>query len=144
MSKLRKKFINPSFLQKTGLSRTKSRGFTLIELLVVIAIIGILAVIIIVALNTARKSANNAKVKEACNALAKSEEMYYDENTAYATGAGAPGTLEKADFFGGFAGVVHEGTDAYGVYITSTNDYTITGYNDAGKAFFTCDPHGCR
>jgi len=65
----------------------KKKGFTLIELLVVVAIIGLLATMSIVALNTARAKARDAKrvgdVKQIQTAL----ELYYNDNSGY------PGTM---------------------------------------------------
>jgi prepilin-type N-terminal cleavage/methylation domain-containing protein len=65
--------------RKKGLSRAKSRGFTLIELLVVIAIIGILAVLVIVALGTARKKGRISKMKSDINSVNTMIGMYEDD-----------------------------------------------------------------
>ena len=61
----------------------KKRGFTLVELLVVIAVIGLLASIIVVSLNTARKRARNAAIKQALAELRIAAEWEYDQNENY-------------------------------------------------------------
>jgi type II secretion system protein G len=62
---------------------SSNRGFTLIELLVVVAIIGLLASIILVSLNTARKKGRDARrigdLKEIQTAL----ELYYSDHNNY-------------------------------------------------------------
>lgn len=62
-------------------------GFTLIELLVVIIIIGILAAIAIPVFLSQRKKGYDAQAKSDVRNLANFEEIYLNDNQAYANGA---------------------------------------------------------
>jgi general secretion pathway protein G len=70
-------------------SMKKSSGFTLIELLVVIAIIGILASVILVALDSARVKARDARRVEDLQQIQTALEEYYDQYGYYPAGSEA-------------------------------------------------------
>lgn len=61
----------------------ENKGFTLIELLVVIAIIGILASVVLVSLQSARKKGNDARVMSNVTQLRTLIESSYNANNAY-------------------------------------------------------------
>jgi prepilin-type N-terminal cleavage/methylation domain-containing protein len=68
------------------------KGFTLIELLVVIAIIGLLSTLAVVALNSARAKARDAKRISDVNQIRTALELYLNDQQAYPVAA-SPITL---------------------------------------------------
>lgn len=64
-------------------SKFQDKAFTLIELLVVIAIIGLLASIVLVALNSARSKARDAKRKGDLHNIKAALELYYNSYGSY-------------------------------------------------------------
>lgn len=70
------------------LKKENKKGFTLIELLVVIAVIGLLATIVSVSVNNARKKARDTKRKADLRNIQLALEMYYDANNQYPVVAG--------------------------------------------------------
>jgi len=61
----------------------REQGFTLIELLVVISIIGLLASVVLVALNSARSKSRDAKRIADMNQIAKAMELYFNSCDSY-------------------------------------------------------------
>lgn len=78
--------------------RNKNKGFTLIELLVVIAIIGLLASVVLLALNSARQKARDAKRLADVRQFASAFELYFNDKSSYPTvGYGSATVLSTAN-----------------------------------------------
>lgn len=65
------------------LRNKEQKGFTLIELLVVIAIIGLLASVVLLALNSARQKSRDAKRLADVRQIASALELYFNDNNTY-------------------------------------------------------------
>lgn len=73
------------------------QGFTVIELLVVIAIIGILALIVLASLGSARGKASDVSVKGALSSIrTAAAEQYFLTNSAYGTAGTTAGSCSGA------------------------------------------------
>ncbi len=98
---------------------TQKKGFTLIELLVVVAIIGLLSTLSIVALNTARAKARDARRVSDVKQIQTALELYYNDQGDYPASTTA---LQPA-----YMGTVPTApTPADGSACASENSYTYT------------------
>ncbi len=70
------------------LRNKNQKGFTLIELLVVIAIIGLLASVVLLALNSARAKSRDAKRISDVQQMVSAFELFYNDASSYPTGTG--------------------------------------------------------
>ncbi len=77
----------------------KQKGFTLIELLVVIAVIGLLASIILVALNNSRTKARDARRLADLQSLSTALDLFYDKYGSYPCGKLAGGSVSYDSSF---------------------------------------------
>ena len=67
-----------------NLNKRNTAGFTLIELLVVIGIIGILASIVLMSLNAARKKGRDASAIGSLSSIRTQAEIYFNTTESYA------------------------------------------------------------
>lgn len=86
----------------------KQKGFTLIELLVVIAIIGLLATIVLVSLNTARKKARDTRRIADFHQIAQALEFFYDQVGKYPQ---SPGHATWSGHWAYFSECLESGTN---------------------------------
>ena len=70
-----------------GRIKSPHNGFTLIELLVVISIIGLLASVVLLALNSARSKSRDAKRVADIKQISSAMELYFNSQSSYPTTA---------------------------------------------------------
>ncbi len=111
--------------------KQNQKGFTLIELLVVIAIIGLLASVVLLALNSARKKSRDARRVADARQIATALELYYDGNNGYPPTATHKDDLTP-DYLGQWptyptpAGTCSALADDYTYTSTSTDAFVLT------------------
>lgn len=110
--------------------RNKNKaGFTLIELLVVIAIIGLLASVVLLALNGARAKSRDAKRLADVRQMASAIEIFFNDYNSYPTNSSTSYLVPN------YIGLTPTApTPADGTCTATTNAYTFTSPNYSNTA----------
>ena len=128
--------------------KQNQKGFTLIELLVVIAIIGLLASVVLLALNSARQKSRDAKRLADVRQIATALELYYD--AAVGGSNGYPGTAGfTAGIAPGYMGAVPTfptpadgcNTASYAYTSTASGSYQVLFCVSAATGGLTAGTH---
>jgi len=126
--------------------RNKNKGFTLIELLVVIAIIGLLASVVLLALNSARQKSRDAKRLADVRQLASAFELYFNDKNSYPTVTGVASTVLSAAGVGlvpNYIGMVPkaplpvDGNCGSATSVQGNPDYYYTAPNSTTTNYYT-------
>lgn len=83
------------------LRNKNQKGFTLIELLVVIAIIGLLASVVLLALNSARQKSRDAKRIADVRQVSSAFELFFNDRNTYPTNGTAAALHTVTNFLAG-------------------------------------------
>lgn len=121
---------------KTLRNKTQ-KGFTLIELLVVIAIIGLLASVVLLALNSARAKSRDAKRVADVRQLASAMELYFNDNNSYPIQAVAGLTIPglATGYIGAIPAAPTPADNKTGATCTTAlNAYNYNSYRDSANA----------
>ena len=114
------------------MKKMNKKGFTLIELLVVIAIIGLLSTLAVLALNSARQKARDAKRVADMQALQTAMEMVSSEKGSYALTGGGNNCDGPTDYVSGCGSVTY-----LAAYLPSIG--TLHDPSNSGTAFCKVD-----
>ena len=95
-----------------NMKQKTQKGFTLIELLVVIAIIGLLASVVLLALNSARQKSRDAKRVADARQIATALELYFNDCGGYPVQSVTLGGATRYNLATGNTGVCASGDDA--------------------------------
>jgi prepilin-type N-terminal cleavage/methylation domain-containing protein len=122
-----------------NLRNKHQKGFTLIELLVVIAIIGLLASVVLLALNSARAKARDSKRLADIKQMTTALELFYNDAGGYAPAATSAPTASGSVAFSTYAQTIPTApTPPDGSCTAAQNTYTYapsgTGYTGTGGA----------
>lgn len=118
--------------------KQNQKGFTLIELLVVIAIIGLLASVVLLALNSARQKSRDAKRLADVRQIASALELYFD--AAVGGTNGYPGTagFTTANMSSYIGQIPTAPTPADGTCTSGQNSYTYTSTASSSYQLLFC------
>lgn len=120
------------------MSKSLSRGFTLVELLIVIALLGVIATIVIAAINPIEQAnkARDAKFEADSSQMISAIERYYASNSQFPWMAVTPATYTSADISFPFTTATNDNVGLCGTSGCTSQPYGVLISSDELKNEF--------